>query len=580
MSTQSNLSVSTMHNADDRASGDVKSKLQGSEQTLARLGTPNSLPDETQAVIYGESGIRGIFANRYVVSCCCMASVGGLLFGYDQGVISVILTLPVFQDRYKELNPDYFSNYSFYKGLMTAMIELGAVFGAANQGWIADKYSRKYSIMIAVVWFVVGSVIQTAAVDYAMLVIGRLIAGVAIGMLSMVAPLYMSEVAPPAIRGTLLVLEEWSIVFGIVLSFWLTYGTRYIGSGSSEWTFRFPFLLQILPAFLLFIGIYFLPFSPRWLASKGRDEECLTSLSKLRQLPETDPRVRKEWVQIRAEVAFQNETLRVRHPKLRNGDRKSTIKLEISAWADCFRSGCWRRTMVGVGLMFFQQFVGINALIYYGPTLFESLGLSYNLQLSMSGVMNVMQLVGVTGSIFLMDKVGRRPLLLWGSLAMFISHLIVAILVGKFSSDWPAHQASAWVGVSFIFIYMISFGLSWGPVPWAMPSEIFPSSLRAKGVALSTCSNWGNNFIIGLITPALIDDTGYGTYVFFAVFCLLSGVWTYFFVPETAGRTLEEMDAVFNDRAGHEDAVRRKAILLDFGSEQNLSDHVETVHSV
>lgn len=500
-----------------------------------------------------------------------MASLGGLLFGYDQGVISVILTLPVFQERYKHLNPAYYSNYSFYKGLMTAMIELGAFFGAANQGWVADKFSRKYSIMIAVVWFVVGSVIQTTAVDYAMLVIGRLIAGVAIGMLSMVAPLYMSEIAPPEIRGTLLVLEEWSIVFGIVVAYWLTYGTRYIGSGTSEWAFRFPFLLQILPALFLFVGIYFLPFSPRWLASKGRDEQCLSALSELRQLPQDDARVRKEWIQIRADAAFQKEMQIVRHPDLTaSNSRNSAIKLELSGWADCFRSGCWRRTMVGVGLMFFQQFVGINALIYYGPTLFESLGLSYNLQLSMSGVMNVMQLVGVTGSIFLMDHVGRRPLLLWGSAAMFVSHFIVAILVGKFSDSWPTHQDYAWAGVSFIFTYMISFGLSWGPVPWAMPSEIFPSSLRAKGVALSTCSNWGNNFIIGLITPALIDNTGYGAYVFFAVFCLLSGIWTYFCVPETASRTLEEMDDVFNDHVGHEDEARRKAILLDYSNGQDI----------
>lgn len=546
---------------------------------VARASSSQSPSEHQDAVHHGGSGINGLFANKYVVACCCMASLGGLLFGYDQGVISVILTLPVFQDRYKQLDPNHTSHSSFYKGLMTSMIELGAFFGAANQGWIADKYSRKYSIMIAVVWFVVGSIIQTTAIDYAMLVIGRLIAGVAIGMLSMVAPLYMSEIAPPEIRGTLLVLEEWSIVFGIVVAYWLTFGTRYIGSGTSEWTFRFPFLLQILPALLLFVGIWFLPFSPRWLALRGRDDDCLESLSKLRQLPKTDSRVRTEWVQIRSEAAFQKEMMCVRHPTLQDGSRKSSIKLEYSMWVDCFRSGCWKRTMVGVGLMFFQQFVGINALIYYGPTLFESLGLSYNLQLSMSGVMNVMQLVGVSASILFMDPVGRRPLLLGGSLAMFISHLIVAVLVGKFSSDWPAHEASAWVGVSFIFLYMISFGLSWGPVPWAMPSEIFPSSLRAKGVALSTCSNWANNFIIGLITPALIDNTGYGAYVFFAVFCLLSGIWTYFFVPETASRSLEEMDLVFNDRAGNEDEARRKAIFLELSNSASPG-HLETVDSV
>lgn len=538
----------------------------------------NSSPNVYGTVTYGRSGVRGMFTNKYVVLCSLFASIGGLVFGYDQGVISVILTLPVFQDRYTNLNPDLNTRSAFYKGLMTAMIELGAFVGALNQGWIADKYSRKYSIMIAVVWFVVGSVLQTAAVDYAMLVLGRLIGGFAIGMLSMVAPLYMSEISPPEIRGTLLVLEEWSIVFGIVVAYWITYGTRFIGGGTSEWTFRLPFLLQIFPALFLGIGIFFLPFSPRWLASKGRDEECLQSLSKLRQLPTSDPRLRVEWVQIRAEVAFHKEVQATRHPQLQDGTRGSNIKLELAAWRDCFRSGCWRRTMVGVGLMFFQQFVGINGLIYYGPTLFESLGLSYDLQLSMSGVMNVMQLVGVTGSIFFMDHIGRRPLLMWGSAAMCISHVVVAVLVGLYSSDWPANQDKAWAGVSFIFIYMVSFGLSWGPVPWAMPSEVFPSSLRAKGVALSTCSNWINNFIIGLITPPLIQNTGFGTYVFFGVLCLLSGIWTYLFVPETAHRSLEEMDAVFKDRTGQEDEERRHAILNMYSSRNE--SHLEETEAV
>ena len=154
------------------------------------------------------------------------------------------------------------------------------------------------------------------------------------------------------------------------------------------------------------------------------------------------------------------------------------------------------------------------------------MGLDYNMQLIMSGVVNIAQLVGVTSSIWTMDAFGRRPLLLSGSTIMCLSHLIIAVLVGKFSNNWPAHRAEGWASVAMLILYMVAFGTSWGPVPWAMPSEIFPSSLRAKGVALSTCSNWLNNFIIGLITPPLVENTGFGAYTFFAVFCLLSFVWT------------------------------------------------------
>ena len=205
-------------------------------------------------------------------------------------------------------------------------------------------------------------------------------------------------------------------------------------------------------------------YRPRWLVSKGRDAEALQALAKLRRLPTIDTRIQQEWFDIRAEVAFHKETSALRHPGHQDRAISSRIKLELLSWTDCFKRGCWRRTHVGVGLMFFQQLVGINALIYYSPTLFKTMGLDYSLQLIMSGVLNVTQLVGVITSIWTMDRFGRRPLLLWGSLFMTLSHLIIAILVGKFSSDWPSHRAAGWVSVAFLLFYMLSFGASWGPV--------------------------------------------------------------------------------------------------------------------
>lgn len=241
-------------------------------------------------------------------------------------------------------------------------------------------------------------------------------------------------------------------------------------SQAGEWAWRLPFLLQLTPGLILGAGILFLPFSPRWLVSKGRDAEALSSLSRLRQLPPSDPRVQQEWFDIRAEVTFHKEVSATRHPTLQDRSTVSRIKLEFASWTDCFRRGCWRRTHIGIGLMFFQQFVGINALIYYSPTLFETMGLNHSMQLIMSGVLNITQLVGVSTSIWTMDRLGRRALLLWGSILMTISHVIIAILVGKFSKNWPAHRTEGWVSVAFLLFYMLSFGATWGPVPWAMPS--------------------------------------------------------------------------------------------------------------
>lgn len=339
----------------------------------------------------------------------------------------------------------------------------------------------------------------------------------------MVVPLYISEISPPEIRGTLLVLEELSIVVGIVVSFWITYGTQYI---DSHWSWQLPFLLQIIPGLILGVVAIFLPFSPRWLASKGREQEALAELAKLRRLPPTDVRVQREWSDIITDAKFQAAIVKQRHPKLTDGSMMNKVKLEFAGWVDCVRPGCWKRTHVGAGLMFFQQVRGfqgcdikneakLNSLLASMPSsithrrslgrlclvlpaippsfvnlfVYRTMGLDRNMSLIMSGVVNVVQLVGVVSSLWTLDRFGRRKLLLGGSTAMFISHIIIAALVGMYSGNWPQHTTAGWTSVVFLFMYMLAFGATWGPVPWAMPSEIFPSSLRAKGVAISTCSS-------------------------------------------------------------------------------------------
>ncbi|KAL1882481.1 hypothetical protein Plec18167_002897 [Paecilomyces lecythidis] len=543
----------------DDISSDQKAVTSQHDESMIIPEKATDRPVWEQRATYGKQGLAGIISNPYITACAAFATMGGALFGYDQGVVSVVLVMKYFVKQFPEV-ADGAAGAGFKKGILTAMIELGAFVGAMNQGWIADKYSRKWSILIATIVFMIGSALQTGSVNYEMLVIARLIGGIGVGMLAMVAPLYISELAPPEIRGTLLVLQELSIVTAIVVAFYITYGTRFI---DSNWSWRLPFLLQIVPAIALAVGVSFLPYSPRWLANKGRDDEALQVLSKVRRLPANDPRVVQEWVEIRSEVAFRKELSVERHGNLDKPSRWSRIKLHIVEYMDCFRPGCWKRTHIGIGLMFFQQFGGVNALIYYSPTLFSKMGLDYEMQLTMSGVLNICQVVACLWSLWGIDRFGRRPLLIGGAILMVISHSIIAILVGLFSKSWKSHQAEAWTSVAFLLFFMISYGTSWGPIPWAMPAEIFPASLRAKGMAFSTMSNWLNNFIIGLITPPLVENTGFGAYVFFAVFCLFALVWTWFFVPETNGRTLEQMDQLFHDNSGETERVRRARIESD-----------------
>lgn len=373
------------------------------------------------------------------------------------------------------------------------------------------------------------------------------------------APLYISEIAPPNLRGSLLVLESISICLGVVIAFWITYATKEL---SGEISYRLPLGLQMVCATLLGVCIHFFPYSPRWLAAVGRNEEALSSLCKLRRLPDTDARVRTEYEGILAEVEFETAMQEKRHPGVHG------IKLELLSWADLFTKKVWRRTAVGMGVAFFQQFSGINAFIYYAPTLFESIGQSSEMSLVLSGIFNVLQLVAVAICFFIIDKVGRRPLAIFGGFAACIPYAIIAILSGLFDSSWITHKAEGWAAVAMAFLFIMIYGLTYSPLAWCLPSEVFPNALRSKGVAISTATVWLCNFIVGVATPPMIENIGFGTYVFFAAFCFLAGVWAYFLVPETRGRTLEQMDEAFGDNSGQEEKELMKQSALQARSQR------------
>ena len=221
----------------------------------------------------------------------------------------------------------------------------------------------------------------------------------------------------------------------------ITYATKLI---DGEASFRLPFGLQMVSAVIIGAGIHFFPYSPRWLALVGRDEDSLASLAKLRRLPSTDERLQTEYRGIIAEVQFQRLVLEKTHPG------KSGFKLEVLTWLDLFKRKCWRRTAVGMGVAFFQQFSGINAFIYYAPTLFTALG-QKSLSLVLAGTLNIGQLVAVVTTFLIIDKVGRRTLAIYGGFSMGIPYIVIAILYGLYSHDWPAHPAAGWAAVASKF---------------------------------------------------------------------------------------------------------------------------------
>ncbi|KAI2816758.1 hypothetical protein CBS115989_6529 [Aspergillus niger] len=488
---------------------------------------------------YGPDGVRGLFSSGYVLGAACLASLGGFSFGYDQGVISVINVMPQFHAAIPQAESE------FGKGFMTGMLLLGAFVGCIFMPYLADRISRKWALTVVVIIFDIGAVIQTSAQNYGMLVAGRAIGGIGVGTLAMGAPLYISEISPPNLRGTLLVLESICLVSGAVIAYWVTFGMRLV---DSEASFRVPFGLQMVSATLVGVGIHFFPYSPRWLALVDRQEDCLKSLSRLRGLPLSDQKVQAEYNAIIGEVRAQKLMEQQQRPGV------TGIKREALIWMDLFRPQTWKRTAVGVGVGFFQQFSGVNAFIYYAPTLFQLIDQKGEMSLILSGVFNTLQLLTVLVCFLTIDKVGRRPLAILGGFLMGACYIIIAVLMALYGPDW-ANPSAGWGCVAVAFLYILIYGNTYSPLGWALPSEVFPNALRSKGVALSTCVNWLSNFIVGIVTPVMMANIGYGTYVFFAACCVLAGTWAFFLVPETTGRTLEQIDEVFGNiskQAHHE----------------------------
>ncbi|KAJ5153281.1 uncharacterized protein N7482_009759 [Penicillium canariense] len=548
-----------------------------------------------------KGGFGLVMQNPYLCGVASFSTLGGLLFGYDQGVISGVITMESFGARF----PHVFSD-SRVKGWFVSTLLLAAWLGSLINGPVADRIGRKLSINVAVVIFVIGSAVQCAAVNIPMLFAGRAVAGLAVGMLTMVVPLYISEVSIPEIRGGLVVVQQLSVTIGILISYWIDYGTNYIGgsrcapnvpytggtaskpafdpyrdvpdggcTGQSEASWRLPLAIQIVPAVILGIGMLFFPDSPRWLMMKERDDESLTALSRLRRQDRDNPALQNEYLEIRASILLENTFAQEHFPNL------SGFKLHVAQYLSFLTTWArFKRLAIGCCVMFFQQFMGCNAMIYYAPTIFGQLGLDGNTtSLLATGVYGIVNCLSTLPALFFIDKVGRRVLLMAGATGTCISLAIVGGILGGYGSHLMDHKSAGWVGIAFIYIYDINFSYSFAPIGWVLPSEIFNLSIRSKAISITTSATWMCNFIIGLVTPDMLDSITWGTYIFFAAFCLLALAFTFFCIPETRGKTLEDMDLIFGDTAAHEEKERIKHIESELrGTQIDEDDDLKPVN--
>ncbi|KAI6836683.1 general substrate transporter [Hortaea werneckii] len=463
----------------------------------------------------------GMKGRNLSIMLSTVATCGFLLFGYDQGVMSGIISATDFNNYFPQTKGD-----ATWQAFVTAIYEVGCLIGAIFQLNYGDRTGRRRAIMIGALIMIIGVVIQVTAFDgshaTAQFIIGRTVTGVGNGINTSTIPTYQAECSKSANRGLLICIEGGTIAIGTMIAYWIDYGASY---GPPGLTWRFPIAFQIVFGIFIIVGMLFLPESPRWLLTKDRHEEATTVLAALRGLPREDE-------EIKTQSGIIVDSIRVAGAVGGNTPYRSLL--------EGGKTQHFRRVLLGTSSQFFQQIGGCNAVIYYFPLLFEnSIGVSHNLALLLGGVNMIIYSIFATTSWFLVEKVGRRKLFLAGSIGQCCSMILVfACLIP--GGTGPAKGAA----VGF-FTYIAFFGATWLPLPWLYPAEINPIKTRAKANAVSTCSNWLWNFTVVMFTPPFTDASTFGCYLFFAIINALFIPTIYFFYPETAGRSLEEIDLIF-----------------------------------
>lgn len=429
-----------------------------------------------------------------------VASLGGLLFGFDTGVISGALLFI----------KDEFALTPTMQGVVTGVVLIGAVLGAAIGGPLTDKFGRKPVILAMAGLFSVGALASALAPNVFTLLAARVVLGVAIGVASMLTPLYLSEMAPAERRGAIVSLNQFCITLGILLSYVVDYGFADV-AGTWRWMLGFG----LLPGLCLGVGMIFLPESPRWLAGQGRRDDAADVLRRLRARTDVDDELAGLQRDIGAERQQASLAALFSAPKAR---------LPL---------------IVGVALAVFQQVTGINTVIYYAPTIFKEAGFASNAAAILAtagiGVVNVLMTVV---ALVLLDQAGRRKLLLAGLVIMTISLVAIAIAFASGGSGLGGVTALA------LAAYVGGFAIGLGPIFWLLISEIFPLAYRGRGMSVASMANWGSNLVVALIFLDLIRLlTPAGTFALFAAVTVLAIVFTWRFVPETNGRTLEDIES-------------------------------------
>ncbi|RQO69820.1 MFS transporter [Pedobacter sp. KBW06] len=436
------------------------------------------------------------FKTSYLLSISFISALGGYLFGFDFAVISG--ALPFLRDQ--------FGLNEYWEGFATGSLALGAIIGCLTAGRVADKYGRRPGLFLAALIFGISSLAMAFASGLGVFITARFVAGIGVGMASLLSPMYIAEVSPAQYRGRMVSINQLTIVLGILITNLINYSLR--NSGPDAW--RWMFGLGAVPSALFIMGVIWLPESPRWLLKAGKEQKGLDVLKKI------------------GGEDFSNSSMELIKLSL-TGNQKISYKA-------VFEKAVFPAVMIGIVLAVFQQFCGINVVFNYPSNIFASIGASKDDQLLQTVFIGGVNLFFTILAMFLVDKIGRRPLMLFGAAALAILYVVIAQLLAVHS---------ALVGL-FLLAAIGTYAISLGPVTWVLISEIFPNHVRGAASSIAVLCLWAAYFILTFTFPVLAKWIGmHNTFYLYSGLCMLGFLFIRAKVRETKGKTLEELESVF-----------------------------------
>ncbi|CAK1356963.1 unnamed protein product [Cercospora beticola] len=475
--------------------------------------------------LFSHNGLLGgrISGKALEVGVCVTAASGFLLFGYDQGVMSGIITEPMFLEVFPQMEPN--NKSGAIQALVVAIYEVGCLLGSMMIVAVGDRLGRRRSVLIGTVIMLIGTAIQASATTLGQMIVGRIVTGWGNGMNTSSIPVWQSEMAPPKIRGFLVLFEGALITGGIMLSYWINYGFWFVSQhGSFQW--RFPIAFQAVFGIALIIGVLLYPESPRWLIKKGKATQAREIMAILEGKDVEDPTLIADIEEMQRVNEITSSTKLTVKELLSNGKEMNLWRLSAACAAQAF-----------------QQLGGLNLVTYYATTVFEdSLGFDPELSRLMTGCLGTEFFLAALVALVVVDRLGRRKLMLWGAMGMAISLLIIGACLSKATDTY---KAPAYAATVFIFVYNTCFAIGWLGVTWLYPAEVTPIRIRAEANGFSTMSNWIINYGVVQLAPIMINKIGWQTYFVFMCFNFMHVPVVFWFFPETNGYKLEAMDAIF-----------------------------------